>query len=189
MTEGRKLSTEERILWGKIARSTRALPGRTEEARQLEDELAAMVAAEEAALGKPAPVDAAAKDAVVAPAGRPRKPAGSHQPLEKPVHRKLAKGRLSIEARLDLHGLYQSEAHDLLLDFLFRAHDRGLRHVLVITGKGSSQGSEGALRRSVPLWFSKPEFRFLISSYEWAARHHGGEGALYVRLSRPRRVP
>jgi DNA-nicking Smr family endonuclease len=45
-------------------------------------------------------------------------------------------------------------------------------------------GSEGALRRAVPLWFSKPEFRFLISSYEWAARHHGGDGALYVRLAR-----
>ncbi|MBW8318206.1 MAG: Smr/MutS family protein, partial [Rhizobium sp.] len=59
-----------------------------------------------------------------------------------------------------------------------------LRHVLVITGKGSSLGSDGALKRAVPLWFSKAEFRFLISSYEPAARQHGGEGALYVRLSR-----
>jgi DNA-nicking Smr family endonuclease len=72
----------------------------------------------------------------------------------------------------------------MLLDFLIRAHERGLRHVLVITGKGSSLGSEGALKRAVPLWFAMPEFRFLISSYEPAARHHGGDGALYVRLSR-----
>jgi DNA-nicking Smr family endonuclease len=56
--------------------------------------------------------------------------------------------------------------------------------VLIITGKGSSMGSEGALKRAVPLWFSKPEFRYLISSHEVAAQHHGGEGALYVRLSR-----
>jgi DNA-nicking Smr family endonuclease len=78
----------------------------------------------------------------------------------------------------------QSEAHVILLDFLIRAHERGMRHVLVITGKGSSMGSEGALKRAVPLWFSKPDFRYLISSYETAAQHHGGEGALYIRLSR-----
>jgi len=48
------------------------------------------------------------------------------------------------------------------------------------------EAGEGALRRAVPLWFSKVEFRFLISSYEWAARHHGGEGAMYVRLARSR---
>jgi DNA-nicking Smr family endonuclease len=108
----------------------------------------------------------------------------AHHPLEKPVKRKLSRGHLSLEARIDLHGLIQSEAHGMLLDFLIRAHERGLRHVLVITGKGSSLGSEGALKRAVPLWFAMSEFRFLISSYEPAARHHGGDGALYVRLSR-----
>ena len=82
--------------------------------------------------------------------------------------------------------MVQSEAHFLLLDFLIRAHGRGLRHVLVITGKGSSMGSDGALKRVVPMWFSKPEFRHLISSHEPAARQRGGEGALYVRLSRVR---
>jgi DNA-nicking Smr family endonuclease len=91
---------------------------------------------------------------------------------------------LPLEARIDLHGLVQSEAHAMLLGFLVRAHERGLRHVLVITGKGSSMGSEGALKRAVPMWFSKLEFRHLISSYEPAARHHGGDGALYVRLAR-----
>jgi len=96
----------------------------------------------------------------------------------------LSRGHLQLEARIDLHGLIQGEAHGILLDFLMRAHDRGLRHVLVITGKGSSLGSDGALKRAVPLWFSKPEYRYLISSYEQAAQHHGGEGALYVRLSR-----
>lgn len=186
MTSGRKLSAEERILWGKVAKSTRAMPGRHDEVQEFEAEIAAMLAAEEASFRSPAP---SSEGASVSPSRAPPsgKPAGSHQPLEKPVKRKLAKGRLPIEARIDLHGLYQSEAHDLLLDFLFRAHDRGMRHVLVITGKGSSMGSDGVLRRAVPIWFSKPEFRFLISSYEWAARQHGGDGALYVRLSRSRR--
>ena len=187
MSGGRKLDPQERILWGKVAKSARALPGRMKDILEYEKEEERQQAAAEAAVK----AAAISKTALVPPSGvmqpGPKKPpAGIHHPLEKPTQRKLAKGRLAIEARLDLHGMFQDEAHDLLLDFLERAHRRGLRHVLVITGKGSSMGSEGALRRAVPLWFSKMEFRFLISSYEWAARHHGGEGAMYVRLSRSR---
>jgi DNA-nicking Smr family endonuclease len=181
MKGGRKLDPEERILWGKIAKSTRAFKERQSDLLAFEAEIAERLAeTERQAPAVPSEVtERPAKQIQTA-----RKPSGFHHPLEKPTKQKLAKGKLSIEARLDLHGLFQAEAHDLLLDFIYRAHDRGLRHVLIITGKGSSMGSEGALRRAVPLWFSKPEFRFLISSYEWAARHHGGDGALYVRLAR-----
>lgn len=179
----RKLSTEDRILWGKVAKSTRPMPGRMTDSEAFEAVLQAEAESEERsrlAKAKAVPVSAEAQE-VAAPA---KQPAGRHHPLERPVKRKIAKGHLALEARIDLHGLIQSEAHSMLLDFLLRAHGRGLRHVLVITGKGSSMGSEGALKRAVPLWFSKPEFRFLISSYETAAQHHGGEGALYIRLSR-----
>ena len=78
----------------------------------------------------------------------------------------------------------QDEAHGLLLSFLSRAHARGLRYVLVITGKGSSAASGGVLRRSVPSWLATPSFRGYVSGYEDASRGHGGEGALYVRLRR-----
>ncbi|AYD03118.1 Smr/MutS family protein [Neorhizobium sp. NCHU2750] len=184
MSGGRKLNPEERILWGKVARSTRAFADRKRDLLEFEVEEAESLAKVQSA---PPPKEVAARQA---PEQMPatRKASGLHHPLERPTQRKLAKGKLSIDARLDLHGMFQSEAHDLLLDFIYRAHERGLRHVLVITGKGSSMGSDGALRRAVPLWFSKAEFRFLISSYEWAARHHGGEGALYVRLSRGERA-
>ena len=186
MKSGRKLEAEERILWGKVAKSTKALPGRMTEILAFEEELERARAGEEAAVPVPAHVQPEPSRMPAAPAQKPKRSAGIHHPLEKPVKKKLAKGHLAIEARIDLHGLFQGEAHDLLLDFIGRAHERGLRHVLVITGKGRSLGSDGALRRAVPLWFSKPEFRFLISSYEPAARHHGGEGAMYVRLSRTR---
>jgi DNA-nicking Smr family endonuclease len=183
MSSGRKLDREERMLWGKVAKSTRAFPERQPDLLAYEEDDAAEL--KQAAADKQAIVPSSAEK-LASPVTR--KPSGVHHPLERPTKKKLAKGRLAIDARLDLHGLYQSEAHDLLLDFLYRAHDRGLRHVLVITGKGSSMGSEGALRRAVPLWFSKAEFRFLISSYEPAAPHHGGEGAMYVRLSRGGRM-
>jgi DNA-nicking Smr family endonuclease len=186
MARDRKISSEDRILWGKVARTTRALPGRMEELIQFEEAL------EE----KPQPAaeplrmkEGKSLSEAFSPPPEPPKPTGHrHHPLEKPVKRKLARGHLQIEARIDLHGMIQSEAHGFLLQFLMRAHDRGLRHVLVITGKGTSLGSEGALKRAVPMWFALPEFRLLISSYEPAARTHGGDGALYVRLSRPRGV-
>ncbi|MCX8999484.1 Smr/MutS family protein [Rhizobiaceae bacterium BDR2-2] len=178
----RDLESDERVLWGKVARTVRALPGRMEDLLRFDETYAV----------PPEPGPASRQETPGRePAGTPDKnvtnPASHrHHPLEKPVKRKLSRGALSLEARIDLHGMYQSEAHTVLLDFIIRAHERGLRHVLVITGKGSSMGSEGALKRAVPLWFAKPEFRFFISSYEQAARNHGGEGAFYVRLSRQR---
>lgn len=181
----RKLSTEDRILWGRVAKSARPMAGREADMEAFEAALTAEAEIQEKARTDKAKTSAAPSDPQNPPAP-PKQPSGQHQPFERPVKRKIAKGRLALEARIDLHGLIQSEAHGMLLDFLLRAHGRGLRHVLVITGKGSSMGSEGALKRAVPLWFSKPEFRFLISSYETAAQHHGGEGALYIRLSRPK---
>ncbi|MBT9372799.1 Smr/MutS family protein [Rhizobium sp. CSW-27] len=182
MKGGRKLSAEERILWGKVAKTAKPMPGRLEELLEFEADFAAPDDSTDASPppGKAIATGPASGGDLAAP--KPVK--GVHHPLERPVKRKIARGRLPLEARIDLHGMIQSEAHGILLDFLMRAHERGLRHVLVITGKGSSLGSEGALKRAVPLWFSKAEFRFLISSYEPAARQHGGEGALYVRLSR-----
>ncbi len=185
MAKDRKLSPEERILWSKVAKSTRPLPQHMAEMKALDVFMAEQQADEEARRVPPAasPKAPPAHQALPMPQ-KPQPVASKHHPLERPVKRKIAKGRLALEARIDLHGLYQDEAHDLLLDFLVRAHMRGLRHVLVITGKGSSMGSEGALKRAAPLWFSKPDFRYLISSYETAAQHHGGDGALYIRLAR-----
>ena len=50
----------------------------------------------------------------------------------------------------------QDEAYFLLLSFLQRAHAGGARYVLVITGKGSSSGGDGVLRRAVPGWLATP---------------------------------
>ena len=181
MPRDKALSSEDRILWGKVARSTRAMPGKLDALTEFEAAFAEKIEEkapepEKAKTGKPA------SDGIALTIGRDKEI--RHHPLERPVKRKIAKGRLALEARIDLHGMIQSEAHGFLLGFLIKAHERGLRHVLVITGKGTSLGSDGALKRAVPLWFALPEFRPLISSYEPAARNHGGEGALYVRLAR-----
>lgn len=185
MAKDKPLSTEDRILWGKVARSAKALPGRMQDLEMLEATFQPVTGVASPAGEKPASKKAQSDDAGILITNA-REGEKKHYPLERPVKRKLAKGHLSLEARVDLHGMIQSEAHGFLLSFLMQAHMRGLRHVLVITGKGASIGSDGALKRAVPLWFSLPEFRPLISSYETAARNHGGEGALYVRLARAR---
>lgn len=172
------MSSEDRILWGKVARSVRALPGRMDFLEGFEEEDLLEASPKSNRMPTEELKDTGRSR------GAPASPEHRHHPIERPVQKKIAKGRLELEARIDLHGLVQSEAHAMLLSFLIHAHERGLRHVLVITGKGASMGSEGALKRAVPLWFSKPEFRFLISGYETASRNHGGEGALYVRLAR-----
>ncbi|KQT85555.1 Smr/MutS family protein [Aurantimonas sp. Leaf443] len=179
MKRGR-LSQEDARLWAGVARSVRPLPGKAVPPQEKEDEALLGPAFEKALSGTPAaPLPAA-------PAPGPR-PLGLH-PIEKPVRRKLSKGRLPIEARIDLHEMTQGVAHYALLGFLSRAHAQGLRHVLVITGRGGGGGAlfgaRGVLRRVVPHWFETPEFRRYVSGFEPAERHHGGDGALYVRLRR-----
>jgi DNA-nicking Smr family endonuclease len=105
----------------------------------------------------------------------------------------LRRGRQGIEARIDLHGMRQDEAHAVLRGFLRRSQGAGLKVVLVVTGKGGAAaedapfGERGVLRRVVPHWLRLPDLRPLVVGFEEAAPHHGGAGALYVRLRRARR--
>ncbi|WP_420960532.1 Smr/MutS family protein [Brucella sp. IR073] len=180
------LRLEDRILWETVARTTRPLKPRAPRLPKLPDDFDLWEAEIGGREPVPPPQTEQAPPALL-PVSKPKQPPRESyplHPLDRTTHRKIAKGRLDIEARIDLHGLTQSEAHGLLYGFLLDARARGLRHVLVITGKGSSSGSEGILRQAVPHWFSTPAFRILVSAYEDAARKHGGHGALYVRLRR-----
>ncbi|AGF75252.1 Smr/MutS family protein [Bartonella vinsonii] len=104
--------------------------------------------------------------------------------FDRVVHHKLAKGHYPLEARLDLHGYMQEEAYFFLKKFLQSSQRSRLRYVLVITGKGRIPGSDGVLYRLVPHWLSTPAFRYYVHAFEYAARHHGGRGALYIWLRR-----
>jgi DNA-nicking Smr family endonuclease len=107
-------------------------------------------------------------------------------PLERRTRRALARGRAAPEAKLDLHGLTQAEAHGALISFLRRARSGGLGLVLVVTGRGRDPTEGGVLRRNVPHWLRLPELRDLVLGFEEAGTRQGGAGALYVRLRRSR---
>ena len=106
-------------------------------------------------------------------------------PFLRKEKQKLARGNAAIDARIDLHGMTQAEAHGALRRLLHRAQTSGAKFVLVITGKGApdaSRGDRGVLRRQVPMWLALPEFRRYVLGFDVADTGHGGEGALYVRL-------
>jgi DNA-nicking Smr family endonuclease len=127
----------------------------------------------------------------------PRAPKPSEPPpFEVKRARRLRRGKLEIDARIDLHGMRQAEAHRALRSFLLSSHARGLRHVKVITGKGRStdegarpfdlHGADkpGVLKRLVPTWLTEADLAAVVVSFTGAGRQHGGDGALYVHLRR-----
>jgi DNA-nicking Smr family endonuclease len=180
----RSLTPDEEDLWSLVARTVRPLrpaapakklvaeTGKTEKKTPLRD--------------TPRPVK---KGAVLdAEAAKPS-PRAASSPALAPIMRKekqkLARGHEKIDARIDLHGMTQTEAHAALRSLLQRSQAEGAKFVLVITGKGlpnSALNGRGVLRRQVPLWLALPEFRRYVAGFDVAGASHGGEGALYVRL-------
>jgi DNA-nicking Smr family endonuclease len=100
---------------------------------------------------------------------------------------RLRRGERAIDARLDLHGMTQDEAHRALDAFLARAEQAGWRCVLVITGKGRpGTSAAGVLRAAVPRWLNEAPNRARLLAIAAAQPKHGGAGALYVLLRRKR---
>ena len=185
MSRRRELSDEEEALWSGVARSVKPLRPVRAKAKSAKAKAAATSSLSSEAM-KPQRSPAASRSATP-PAKKPPPLA----PLDRRGRKRVTRGRDPIDARIDLHGKTQSEAHDALARFIRRAQSNSARVVLVVTGKGSGtprdgERERGVLRRQVPLWLALPEFRSLIIGFEEAHVAHGGEGALYVRLRRIR---
>jgi DNA-nicking Smr family endonuclease len=185
MSRRRELSDEEHDLWSGVARSITPLrrPGRAAARSEKSDE----PVAEKAPARTPGRLDRLR--ALIPKLPEPAKPPAL-APLGRRLKQRVARGRDPIDARIDLHGHTQKQAHAALFRFLQRAQADGARIVLVVTGKGGGRGERGpggergVLKRQVPMWLSLPEFRPFIVGFEDAHVGHGGEGALYVRLRR-----
>lgn len=191
----RHLSAEDEALWHAVTKTIMPIVRRTvPDPAKAKD-------------GLPAPAGPARDKSDVpaapakAPPSAPRKMAAApepSQPFEPKRAKRLRRGHLDIEARLDLHGMRQAEAHRALRAFLLSAQARGLRHVKVITGKGRSSDPDdrpfdlhgpdrpGVLKRLVPNWLGEADLAAVVVSFTGAGKQHGGEGAIYVHLRRSR---
>ena len=183
-------------LWARVAETAQPLAKKN---RFIDVEVPLPPSKPASAKSKPRPAAEVHPESVPAPKP-PAKVTISRTPspkagLDRQTARRLDKGHLAIEARIDLHGMRQREAHSALRKFLHWARAKDYRHVLVITGKGSLRAEDrsfydeearGVLRQAVPHWLSHGDLAPFIVSFSDAPRRLGGEGALYVRLRRSR---
>ena len=96
---------------------------------------------------------------------------------------RLRGGKLSVERKLDLHGMTVQRAYHALVAFLRSAHADRLRCVEVITGRGGGDDT-GVLRRELPLWLNRPDIRPLVLAA--AHPHAANPGAVRLLLRRVR---
>lgn len=185
MTTGRKAKrgvVDDAVLWQAVTRGVKPLAKRP---------------AARAAPLEPAPEPKPAPPRPKPPAAKPAPPKPPEPPLavgatagvDRRTAQRLKRGRLAPEATLDLHRHTQTQAHAALASFLEGSQRRGLRCVLVVTGKGRASEDGGVLRAQVPRWLNQPANRARVVAVAEAQPRHGGAGALYVLLRKPKPAP
>ncbi|MGR3461815.1 MAG: Smr/MutS family protein [Roseovarius sp.] len=198
MTRRRQLRPEEMALWREVARRTEPLNPRRKQV--------AMTPANPPKTPNPAPKEAHSFPSFrlgaaaqgndsrhdVLP-GIAERIASAPVAMDRKSFQRLKRGKLSPEAKLDLHGMTLDQAHGALVGFMLRAHGAGKRLVLVVTGKGKDRDGggpipvrHGVLRHNVPHWLRLPPLGPLVLQVTEAHIRHGGGGAYYVYLRRRR---
>ncbi|WP_172327740.1 Smr/MutS family protein [Mangrovicoccus sp. HB161399] len=113
--------------------------------------------------------------------------------MDRKAFGRMKKGKLVPEARIDLHGMTQDQAHPALTRFISESYMRQMRLVLVITGKGKERDEpgpmpipRGVLKHQVPHWLNTGALKLMVLQVAEAHLKHGGTGAYYVYLRRHR---
>lgn len=102
--------------------------------------------------------------------------------LQLRTRRRLSRGTIALDGKIDLHGRTLAEAEAALAGFVKRAQSQHQIWLLVVTGKGAR--GEGKLRRALPEWLDRGALAGRVVEYGPAAPNHGGGGAFYLRLRR-----
>ena len=181
----RDLSDDEKELWKEFSKSTEPLPHQNQKTApgkkklinsvNLKDEKKHYIGGKK----NPAHVDKA--------------PVSSVLSMDSKLHTKMRQGKIRPEAKLDLHGLNLSQAQPILTKFVLDAHGKGLRLILIITGKGRNTEDhdiipkrKGILKANVPNWLAMEPLSSKILQITNAHVKHGGGGAFYVYLRKKR---
>ncbi|WP_324749999.1 Smr/MutS family protein [Sphingomonas sp. LY54] len=179
----RRLNAEEKALWDKVVASVRPMHSRPPKDAE------------------PAPVPPAERQAAAptratrAPA-KPARPAAAPPPVVRPGStldgswdRRLSRGIVQPDVTVDLHGHNLATAYHLLDSRLEQAIAMGARVMLLVTGKppkGEPPIARGKIRAAVGDWLAASRHAGAIAAVRGAHPRHGGTGALYIVLRRPR---
>ncbi len=108
---------------------------------------------------------------------------GSISGVNRSIMKKLKRGKLPIQAHIDLHGLTKNDAEAVVRKFLINSHQRGLRCVLIVHGRGlNSPDSIPVLKERLPVWLNRGPARKIVMAFSSAQPYDGGTGAIYVLL-------
>lgn len=129
------------------------------------------------------------------PDSKPAIAQGDYAGIDRNTADRFRKGKFTLDATIDLHGMTREKAHRILMGFIKNHYELGSRCVLVITGKGQKlagsidnmeYSSRGVLRELLPHWLDEPMLKPLILAFDHAKQQHGGSGAFYILLRRKR---
>ena len=106
-------------------------------------------------------------------------------PPEAPVElRDLERGKREVDRQIDLHGRTVAEDLASLQVELGRARERGLRYLLVVTGRGKRSPMGPRIRPAVQDYLARGA-RPHVLWFQPAPPRLGGAGAFLLRLRRP----
>lgn len=176
----RRLSAEESALWARVIATVEPLEGR-----------ASAFALTCAPAQTGAPMEIGSEPARAEPRPAPERiqtrPKPSPNTLDATWDRRLSRGLVQPDLAIDLHGHTLDGAYRTLDAGLDQAIGRGARMLLLITGKPRDPGSgRGAIRAAVGDWLAASRHADRIAAVRGAHPRHGGTGALYIVLRRPR---
>ena len=195
----RSLSPDEAALWVRVMAGVRPIARRPAEPAPVPSQgnakpkapppPAAMPKTSRTALPAAKP-SSSIKPLAVARAARVQPPIVANT-LDGSWDRRLSRGLVSPDRTVDLHGHTLASAYDMLDAALAAAIRAGDRTILLVTGKPPRPASErpharGAIRAATGDWLAGSRHSSAIAAVRAAHPRHGGAGALYIVLKRPR---
>ena len=108
------------------------------------------------------------------------------------TNKKLKKGKIPINKKIDFHGMSLLDAESLFSHTINSCYRKNLRCILFITGKGilkktTNNWNEpklyyGKIRSNFLTWIKKKELSKFILNVEQASIKYGADGAFFVYL-------
>ena len=105
----------------------------------------------------------------------------SRSGLQHKVLKRLRQGKQAIEHVLDLHGLTVEQARLELIAFLTECEALGLRHVIIVHGKGYRSKGKPVIKPMVNRWLKEAKN---VLAFHSAQPKDGGSGSVYVLLKK-----